>query len=143
MLSTNQIRAKIGPMLTALHPMYGAAKGTAHEAAIVDRLENARRQLELIYKQLPKEDVFSQGLYNAYSVAVNAYNVAQASPAQIGFLPKKSFADTVQMSIESAKQGLGEAVRAGTKASNSLNALTVAGIALGIIVVAAIMTRKG
>src|SRR3990172_9759250 len=125
MLSSNQIRAKIGPMLTAIYPMYGAAKGTENESAIFDRLENARRQLELVFNQLPKEDVFSQDMWNAFAVAEGAYNLARQAPGQIGFTAKKSFGDTVHMSIESAKKGLGEAVTAASKASSSFNALTV------------------
>lgn len=141
--TANEYRSNIGEMLTALHPLYASAQGTATQDQIVDRLENARRQLEAIFNQIPAGNgSVPQYIASQFQAAQDAWESALRSGKELGFTSEKSFGGTVKSVIGDLESSFKRAVDTGEGISGSLKAIAIGGLAIGALVAIAFIAGR-
>ena len=141
--TANDYRANIGEMLNALHPLYASAQGTATQDQIIDRLENARRQLEAVFNQItPGNNPVPQYIATQFQAAQDAWDSALRSGKELGFTSEKSFGGTVKSVIGDLESSFKRAVDTGEGISGSLKAIAIGGLAIGALVAIAFIAGR-
>jgi hypothetical protein len=141
--TANDYRANIGEMLNALHPLYASAQGTSTQDQIVDRLENARRQLEAIFKQIPAGNgLVPSYIQTQFQTAQDAWDSALRSGKELGFTSEKSFGGTVKSVVGNLEDSFKRAVDTGEGISGSLKAIAIGGLAIGALVAIAFIAGR-
>jgi hypothetical protein len=141
--TANEYRSNIGEMLTALHPLYASAQGTANQDAVIDRLENARRQLEAIYNQISAgNNEVPTYVETQFQAAQDAWESALRSGKEIGFASEKSFGGTVKSVIGDFESSFKRAVDTGEGISGTLKTLVIGGLAIGLLITVLVVTRS-
>ncbi len=142
--TANEYRANIGEMLNALHPLYASAQGTATQDQVIDRLENARRQLEGVYNQIQAGNSnVPNYVETQFQAAQDAWESALRSGKELGFSSEKSFGGTVKSVVGDLQSSFKRALDTGEGISGSLKAIAIGGLAIGALVaIAFIVGRK-
>jgi len=138
-------RADIGEMLNALHPIYAASKGTGTELQYRDLLENARRQLENVYAQIPSSDpngIPAPYVQIQFESAQQAWEGAVSAPKNLGFTSEKDFGEIAVSSLSGIGDQIKAAVTTGSSVSKALKVIAITGVAIGVTVAIVLLTAR-
>jgi hypothetical protein len=130
-------------MLRALSPIYAASKGTAEQSQFIDLLENARRQLESVYAQIPENSGEPPSyVQSQFQAAQDAWEKAVAAPKTLGFTAEKSFGQTAQFTLDSLVSGIKTAATSGEGIAKYLKIIVIGGVAIGALVAIVVIAGK-